>query len=85
MGRGHFDKGYWKFLREIIANGGTPCAEKSDFFFPEDIPDPVERQEVTRIALQICKSCPLTDACLSYAIKNDERYGIWGGTLASER
>lgn len=85
MTSGHFDKGYWKFLKLIAANGGTPCEDKPDLFFPEDIGDPEIRKESIAEALAICESCPLREACLSHAIKSGERFGIWGGTLASER
>ena len=30
-------------------------------------------------------TCPLTGACLAYAVAADEREGIWGGTLPDER
>lgn len=31
------------------------------------------------IALLICAECPVRLRCLNYAVRNDERYGIWGG------
>lgn len=31
----------------------------------------------TLVALAICESCPVRDACLEYGI--DEHHGIWGG------
>lgn len=36
-------------------------------------------------ALRICKACPVQAECLEFALENDERYGIWGGTLPPER
>lgn len=30
-------------------------------------------------AKNICKSCPVQDACLDEALANDEKYGIFGG------
>ncbi|ALY09330.1 transcriptional regulator WhiB-like [Arthrobacter phage Jasmine] len=36
------------------------------------------------IARPICKSCPVFDECLNYAIVND-MYGIWAGTTTNQR
>lgn len=36
-------------------------------------------------ALRVCQGCPVQAECLEFALANDERYGIWGGTLPSER
>ena len=33
----------------------------------------------------ICASCPVSDDCFSFAIKNRERYGIWAGTSGRTR
>jgi WhiB family transcriptional regulator, redox-sensing transcriptional regulator len=30
-------------------------------------------------ALAICKSCPVRDACLTFAVRTGQQYGIWGG------
>jgi WhiB family redox-sensing transcriptional regulator len=30
-------------------------------------------------AVAICKGCPVSFQCLRYAVKNDIRWGIWGG------
>jgi len=50
-------------------------------------PDLWHSQEMGEIALakSICKECPLVDKCLKYAIDNDERLGVWGGTTPRER
>ena len=45
-------------------------------FFPED----GARVEIAR---RICEACPVTDACLAYALVNHIDHGVWGGT--SER
>lgn len=34
---------------------------------------------------QLCKGCPVMSECLSYALKNNEKYGIWGGMTPKER
>jgi WhiB family redox-sensing transcriptional regulator len=38
-----------------------------------------------RAAKAICAGCPVSAACLDYALENHEREGVWGGTAAKER
>lgn len=33
----------------------------------------------------LCADCPISWECLTYAIKNNEQYGIWGGTTPAQR
>jgi hypothetical protein len=33
----------------------------------------------------ICRQCPIVMDCLNWAIDNDERWGIWGGTSPEDR
>jgi WhiB family transcriptional regulator, redox-sensing transcriptional regulator len=49
-----------------------------DTFFPE-------KGGSTREAKRICAECEVRDACLEYALDNDERFGIWGGLSERER
>lgn len=39
----------------------------------------------TRGARKTCSECPVTNECLTYALDNDERFGIWGGLTERER
>ncbi|HVV70198.1 MAG TPA: WhiB family transcriptional regulator [Verrucomicrobiae bacterium] len=39
----------------------------------------------TREAKRICAMCPVIDECLDYALRNDERAGIWGGMSERQR
>tara|TARA_B100001996_G_scaffold132253_1_gene100597 strand:+ start:447 stop:749 length:303 start_codon:yes stop_codon:yes gene_type:complete len=39
----------------------------------------VERGESGEEAKAICATCPVKQECLDYAIKFNERVGIWGG------
>ncbi|MGV0801306.1 WhiB family transcriptional regulator, partial [Mycolicibacterium elephantis] len=49
------------------------CAQTDpEAFFPE-------KGGSTREAKRICQGCEVKDACLEYALANDERFGIWGG------
>ena len=36
-------------------------------------------------AKKSCRSCPVRDKCLEFALENNERYGVWGALSASER
>lgn len=47
-------------------------------FFPE-------KGGSTREAKRICAICPVVQDCLSHALANDERFGIWGGRSERER
>ncbi|MEZ5321732.1 MAG: WhiB family transcriptional regulator [Microthrixaceae bacterium] len=49
-----------------------------DFFFPE-------RGESTREAKTVCKGCEVRGDCLEYALRNSEKFGIWGGMSERER
>jgi WhiB family redox-sensing transcriptional regulator len=55
------------------------CAEVDpESFFPE-------KGGSTRDAKSICRGCEVLDDCLAYALRNDERFGIWGGKSERER
>lgn len=55
------------------------CAQTDpEAFFPE-------KGGSTREAKRICLGCEVRDACLEYALSNDERFGIWGGLSERER
>ena len=49
-----------------------------DDFFPN-------KGESTKEAKRICLGCPVRAECLSYALRNDERFGVWGGLSERER
>ena len=55
------------------------CTEVDpDAFFPE-------KGGSTKEARAVCAECPVQAECLAYALRNDERYGIWGGLSERER
>ena len=52
----------------------------TNIFFPE------RGDHVTyRLAIQICDSCSVSIECLQYALENNERSGVWGGTNGDGR
>ncbi|WP_030378684.1 MULTISPECIES: WhiB family transcriptional regulator [unclassified Streptomyces] len=55
------------------------CAQTgADFFFPEP-------GSSLRDAKRICGMCEIRSVCLEYALRHDERFGVWGGLSEKER
>jgi len=42
------------------------------------------REEIQR-AKEVCASCPVRQACLTFALDTHQAYGIWGGYDEDER
>ncbi len=42
-------------------------------------------ERAQREALELCRGCPVREACLEHALRHGERYGIWGGLREHER
>jgi WhiB family redox-sensing transcriptional regulator len=38
-----------------------------------------DTQELQAEAIGICGTCPVRDACLTFAVRTGQQYGIWGG------
>jgi WhiB family redox-sensing transcriptional regulator len=49
-----------------------------DLFFPE-------RGESVKEAKEVCATCIVKQRCLEYALDNNEKFGIWGGSSERER
>lgn len=49
-----------------------------EIFFPE-------KGGSTKEAKRVCMGCEVRDACLDYALENDEMFGVWGGLSGRER
>lgn len=47
-------------------------------FFSED-------KHVMKLAKSVCLKCVVAHECLTFAVKNHERFGIWGGFTPRER
>jgi hypothetical protein len=68
--------------------------EEADSIPPCQVSDPeawypethIERKtSSSKIAKQMCNSCPVITQCLTYALQAEERFGVWGGLNADER
>ena len=42
-------------------------------------------EEEAGLALSYCSVCQVRDVCLAWAVRNGERYGVWGGTTEQQR
>lgn len=63
-------------LAHALGGVEPACAIAPDLWFtPEDASD----------AARICRRCPATDACRTYACANREQHGVWGGVTFERR
>ena len=58
---------------EAACNGIDP-----DLFFPTS-------EEEAGPALAYCGACRYQQTCLAWALRNGERYGVWGGLTEQQR
>lgn len=57
------------------------CKDKDpDLFFPGE-----HEQRLTKAAREVCELCPVSVDCLEYAVKNNIKYGMWGGATEKQR
>jgi WhiB family redox-sensing transcriptional regulator len=49
-----------------------------EIFFPTT-------EEEAGLALSYCGVCRVREVCLAWAVRNGERYGVWGGTTEQLR
>lgn len=81
----HPHRPYANLMAAIDRVGKTPCMDCPEVFFPEDFPDKGTREYAITLAKRLCAGCPIKDECFMYASERNERYGVWAGTLPSER
>lgn len=57
------------------------CAQTDpELFFPSKGEVPVADQ-----ARAVCAGCPVADQCLTFALRTEQRHGIWGGLTTRQR
>jgi WhiB family redox-sensing transcriptional regulator len=66
--------------REDWKDQGSCRSSDPDAFFP-DKGDPWGAKE----AVRVCRMCPVQRDCLEYALRREERFGIWGGIASWNR
>lgn len=58
-------------------------ADDPELWFPIGTTGPARMQEAE--AKAVCKTCPVIEDCLTWAIDNRQEYGVWGGLGEDER
>jgi WhiB family redox-sensing transcriptional regulator len=53
-----------------------------DVFFP---PFGGDAASFADRAKAVCRTCPVIHLCLEFALRENERHGVWGGTTPKER
>lgn len=71
----------WRRLAVVLAERGpAPCEEGDhEAWWPSGGGSP------DQLAVRACERCPAKAECLDYAVKADEREGLWGGLTRDER
>ena len=54
-------------------------------FFGEEGESELERQARESKAKSVCRTCPVQEPCLEFAMETNQKYGIWGGLTDKER
>lgn len=63
-----------------------PCRRMDpEIWFPVSEADTPSNNATIATAKAWCAVCPLTDACLEWALDHGVEFGIWGGQTATER
>ena len=57
----------------------------SIFFPPSHFERKDDKEEREAKAKAICRTCPVREPCLDYALRIREPHGIWGGLNEAER
>ena len=61
------------------------CNSRPNLFFGPEDERLAEKRRRERLAKTICWDCPVRTECLTHAIVNTVRWGVWGGTGEAER
>ncbi|MCR2801699.1 WhiB family transcriptional regulator [Microbacterium sp. zg.Y909] len=74
-------------MRRPVQDDDGTLAWQSDALCSQTDPEAFfpEKGGSTRDAKRVCASCDVRTECLEYALRNDERFGIWGGLSERER
>ena len=58
-------------------------AVPTEWFFP--VACTSDSVEQTQAAKAVCRSCPVQESCLGFALETNQGVGIWGGCTEDER
>ena len=76
---------YDRLMKSIDEVDSVPCQDLPDVFFPEDFLTKDMKEKAAETAKQLCATCPVRLECVEDAIVSKEPFGVWAGTLPSER
>lgn len=72
-------------IRLVAWMDHAACAsEHPDWWFAPEGGDPGCRADREQYATAICAGCPVRLACLAYALRRGEQYGVWGGLTPTQ-
>jgi WhiB family redox-sensing transcriptional regulator len=66
-------------LRDLIHSQPRDCEAEPDLFFGPDDETDAEHSARVDAAREICADCPVRLACMAYALRNREEFGVWAG------
>jgi WhiB family redox-sensing transcriptional regulator len=67
-------------LRDLIYGAPRACGEQPDLFFgPDDGETDDQHAERVETAREVCADCPVRLACLAYALRTRQQFGVWAG------
>ena len=79
------DNAYKRLMELQRDNGGSPCEELPQVFYPEEFEDPEMYDLAEKIAKNLCAECPLLKACRDWGLFAAVPSGIIGGLTVHER
>lgn len=68
------------WMKDAACHGKDPEL----WYPPERQQDWIAKRRI-RLAKSVCAECPVRFACLTFALRTGQRFGIWGGLLTKER
>lgn len=68
-----------------MASGTCATTGNPDDWFADEGMRGKRMESYTRQAIEACRSCPVQQTCLEYAIDEEIPYGVWGGVTAQGR
>lgn len=75
------------WVEQAACGGNVNPAHDPEIHFPIIGPPftPARHNDAIDRAKEVCADCPVTVECLTYALEQDERFGVWGGRDENER
>jgi len=81
----HRQEAFHRLNNAIDSVESVPCQDLPEVFFPDDFLTKDMKEQAAQMAQKLCATCPARFECFEYAMVAKERFGVWGGTLPSDR